>query len=400
VQQSERAQRAAAIAHEANRFLSTMLESASPAAAGGRDLTVRELVDVAAREIADGSQMDAELAGSILQTLGEAYDALGIPERAEDCLRRAVELNTQALGVDAPPTLECRAALSKTIADRGRGEEAAAMSAQALADARRALSADDPLFIDLLTSRNDTLGGKAALAERSEVMTECVERCTRRYGPDHRRTLQARAELAVIHLDLGRVEQGLAELADIRDCAERALGADHPASIASLENHAAALQRLNRTADAEPLIRRAVELSQRVYGPSHPSTLRALRDLTVIVTMQGRFAEAEPIAKRLLDGRVQQFGPAHPAAIEARSIYARTLIMQRKVDAARPIVEEVQRLASDAFGDTDARTLEAITLRYDLAEAAGDRAEMARWAEKLKGTPFDPDRPEQTDTPR
>jgi tetratricopeptide (TPR) repeat protein len=400
VRESHRAQHQALIAEQTSEFLSRMLQASTPAEARGRDVTVREMVDAAARELGDGSGSDPQVAGSIFHTLGETYDALGEAGRAEACLRRAVELRTQSLGATDPVTLESRAALSQAVFDAGHREEAAAISGEALSDARRVLPSEHPVFINLLSSRNYTLFRDEDHAEQERLMTECVERCTRLFGSAARRTLRARSDLALAQLELGRTDQAIAALAEIVDEAQRTLGPDHPEVIAYLENQAAALQRLGRLPAAEKLINRAEDLSRRVNGPTHPSTLLALRNLTVITMMQGRFAEAEPIARRLLDARVSRLGERHPDSLEARGMYASTLIMQRKVTAARPVVDEVYRIAREAYGERDDRALQATTLYYDLAEAADDKAEMARWADRLKGTKFDPASAKQTEIPR
>ena len=62
-------------------------------------------------------------------------------------------------------------------------------------------------------------------------------------------------------------EQNLADM-------ERVLGADHPDTLATRNNLAAAYRAAGRTAEAIPLHERTLADRERVLGPDHPDTLR------------------------------------------------------------------------------------------------------------------------------
>ena len=65
-------------------------------------------------------------------------------------------------------------------------------------------------------------------------------------------------------------------------------------------------------AEAESLLRRALEGREQVLGPAHPSTLVSVNNLGGLLDSKGDFDGAEPLYRRALEGREQALGPAHP----------------------------------------------------------------------------------------
>ncbi len=68
---------------------------------------------------------------------------------------------------------------------------------------------------------------------------------------------------------------------------ERALGPEHPDTVASVKILARLLQAQGRLAEAAPLSRRALEASAQTLGVDHPATLSCANDLGVLLTLQG-----------------------------------------------------------------------------------------------------------------
>ena len=54
-------------------------------------------------------------------------------------------------------------------------------------------------------------------------------------------------------------------------------------------------------AEAEPLIRRALSVDERSYGPEHPKVARDLNNLAQLLKTTNRLAEAEPLMRRHLE---------------------------------------------------------------------------------------------------
>jgi hypothetical protein len=79
---------------------------------------------------------------------------------------------------------------------------------------------------------------------------------------------------------------------------------------------------------AEPLIRRALAISEKSSGPDHPDVATRLHNLAGLLQTTNRLAEAEPLLRRVLDILVnftRATGQSHAHLESARADYARAL---------------------------------------------------------------------------
>ena len=80
----------------------------------------------------------------------------------------------------------------------------------------------------------------------------------------------------------------------------------------SLNNLAQLLQATNRLGEAEPLMRRALEIDEQSYGPDHPNVAGDLNNLAQLLQDTNRLGEAEPLMRRALEIDEHSHGPDHP----------------------------------------------------------------------------------------
>jgi hypothetical protein len=93
---------------------------------------------------------------------------------------------------------------------------------------------------------------------------------------------------------------------------ERVLGPDHPDTLASRNDLAAAYRAAGRAAEAIALHERTLAGLERVLGPDHPSTLTSRNNLADTYVAAGRVAEAVPLHERTLADYERVLGPDHP----------------------------------------------------------------------------------------
>ena len=70
--------------------------------------------------------------------------------------------------------------------------------------------------------------------------------------------------------------------------------------LASLNNLAQLLKATNRLGEAEPLMRRALDIDEQAYGPDHPDVAIDLNNLAQLLQDTNRLGEAEPLMRRAL----------------------------------------------------------------------------------------------------
>jgi tetratricopeptide (TPR) repeat protein len=68
----------------------------------------------------------------------------------------------------------------------------------------------------------------------------------------------------------------------------------------ALTNLAVLYEKQDRTADAEPLLKRALAIYEKALGPDHPKVAETLENLIALYRGENRTAEAEPLDRRAL----------------------------------------------------------------------------------------------------
>src|SRR6185369_8709354 len=131
-EERDRAVAARAQAESTAQFLHHMLASADPLRAG-RSLSQEEALDAAAKRL-DGEFRDQPLLrASLGDTIGTTYLSLGLYDRAETSLRKALEQRLASLGAGHRDVAESRLHLASVLYAEQRLDEAEAELEQACA---------------------------------------------------------------------------------------------------------------------------------------------------------------------------------------------------------------------------------------------------------------------------
>jgi tetratricopeptide (TPR) repeat protein len=101
------------------------------------------------------------------------------------------------------------------------------------------------------------------------------------------------------------------------------LGADHPTTLTSRSNLAAAYARAGRLAEAVEMHQQTLADRERVLGPDHPTTLTSCHNLAAAYARSGQLRESIACYKRTLAGRKRVLGPDHPATRATRDALTR-----------------------------------------------------------------------------
>jgi Tetratricopeptide repeat len=121
---------------------------------------------------------------------------------------------------------------------------------------------------------------------------------------------------------------------------ERVLGPDHPNTMGSRNNLAAAYRAAGRAAEAIPLHEQTLAAYERVLGPDHPDTLSSRNNLAGAYWAAGRAAEAIPLFEQTLAAFERMLGPDHPDALRSRNNLAYTYVEAGRTAEAIPLHEQ------------------------------------------------------------
>lgn len=107
--------------------------------------------------------------------------------------------------------------------------------------------------------------------------------------------------------NLGQLLDAKALFAEAEPLMRRALeragelfGTDHLNVAVALNNLGQLLLATNRADEAEPMIRRVLEIDENTFGTEHPNVASSLMNLAMLLQETGRHAEAEPLLRRML----------------------------------------------------------------------------------------------------
>ncbi len=96
------------------------------------------------------------------------------------------------------------------------------------------------------------------------------------------------------------------------DIDTKTLGSDHPIIAVRFSNLARLLERMNRLDEVEELYRRALSINEQNFGPEHPKVAISLSNLAGFLAKTTRFDEAEKLLRRAIAIDENCLGSEHP----------------------------------------------------------------------------------------
>lgn len=354
------ARRQTAIAEAVNAFLNDdLLAAVAPSARPGRgkDVTMREVLDVAAARMdqasKDGGRFAAEplVEASIRTTLGATYRDLGVYGAAEPHLKRALELRRRALGEDNTEVARALNQLGLLHWRQGRLDEAEALYRQSLETSRRLLGPDSADALTLEMNLANVYRGQSRYTEAEPLYAHSLAGRTRVLGPDHPATLDTMSGLANQYQETGRYDKAESLHRQVLEARRRLLGEKAPETVLDTNNLANDLALLGRFEEAAPLMQRTLELKVELYGVDHPTTLNSVSNLAELDDQRGRDPEAEVLHRRALEGRLRVLGESHSRTLESTERLAANLSNQGRFAEAERLSASASVRAGKSLGE-------------------------------------------------
>jgi tetratricopeptide (TPR) repeat protein len=286
-QQTAEAQVARDEAEAGTRFITGLLESVEPGApGGGRTVTVLQVLDRAAKQLADSEKQSNEpsvddplLRARLHLTMGRSYHALGVLDKARTHLETSLALREKALGSDARLTLRSRFNLAALMFDVGEFDAAKASYEHCLRVWRQASYADEESVLGATNNLAQIMGREGAYEKAEVLQRDVITRAERTLGETHEHTLGMKVNLGLILKNLGKYEESQRVITAAETAWRTAHGADHPGTLLCLHNLADLAGAQGDYERAASIGRRLVEARTRVLGPDHHDTLAASANL-------------------------------------------------------------------------------------------------------------------------
>jgi DNA-binding SARP family transcriptional activator len=173
-----------------------------------------------------------------------------------------------------------------------------------------------------------------------------------------------RASLYLRYAEPGRRDLAISRVVVAH--AERLLGTEHPATLATRNDLAASYHWSGRTATAIAIFERLVADHERIPGAEHPATLRARNNLAYNYRKDGRPGEAIAILEPLVPDRRRLLGDKHHDTLTSANNLARAYNDVGRIAEAIAILEPLVADHDDIFGADHPSTLHT---RHNLALA-------------------------------
>ena len=326
------------------QFLIDMLDNGGKLAVKGWDTTLlREMMDQAearmAKDLADNPVVEARLRSS----LGWTYYELGEYSRAEDSVRRAVEL--------------CRKGSEKDTANH---------------DAQTGLGKS-------LNGLGLTLWHERKLPEAESCQRESLAIARKLFGDESAEAAGPIHDLALVLVFQGKYAEAEEMYRESLATRQKLLGNGDEQVGWSLFGVGSVLCVEGRLAEGESFIRKALVIFQNLYGPKHPNVALMLRFLGEVRQDEGKLTEAESALREALAMQKELLPKNHPDTIGSVFNLARVLEQEGKLDEAAALY----RQAAEA-GNGSALSGSAAQASLGRLYASGrgvpkDLAESAKW---------------------
>jgi tetratricopeptide (TPR) repeat protein len=207
------------------------------------------------------------------------------------------------------------------------------------------------------------------------VLDRASERIEGRFANQPLVEAAIRDTLGRTYLSLGEYGKAEQDHQRSRELRQRVLGAEHPATLSSMDNLAGATLRQGQYAEAEKLYREVLELRQRVLGPEDLATLSSKHNLANAIALQREYAQAERLYREVLEMRRRVLEPGHPQVLSNINNLANVIALQGRYDEVVKLHRDVLQTRRRVLGPEHPHTLASMNNVALAIEKQGQHAE-------------------------
>lgn len=353
---NDRARTDAATTEAVNRFLSRILQAASPHVLG-KDATVLAALDYTSDNIGKEFPDLPRVRMAVLASLASTYNSLGEYAKAETHGREAVSLYTETLGEEDLSTLRAQDQLAAILFNSDKRDEAV------------------------------------------ELMKSVCEAMKRQLGMEHRDTLITHNNLATFLAQRNQLPAAIEILEEVLDAKRRKLGDTDDSTLTTWGNLSALRVRAGEKKAAIVSMRKIFAITKEKHGPKHYQTIGALDQLAITQSFVDVW-DAIPLYEELVQLRIDFLGPDHPQTIRTKLLLATSFLGIGRAAAAEPLLRSCvawNEANSESRGtrvDADLHLVVALAMQSsEMSDKAVEAEQVARSFTKLLESKVPPGTP-------
>ncbi len=362
----KQAQQQAAISQAVNDFLQKdLLGQASAFNQPDPNITVRTVLDRAAKNIQGKFNQQPEVEAAIRDTIGNAYYDLGLSAQAQEQLQPALALGRRVPGTQNPKAL---AILFDDVArvdtEQGKYGEAEKLLSEAIESDRRVLGQQHPETLQAMGLLGKTYSDEGKNQQAETLLQQTVDLDRRVLGTADRGTVITMGYLVGVYSDEAKYTQAESLAGQLLQIDRQRSRANDPFTLSHMNELAAIYLQEGKYSQAEAMLRETLEMQRRLFGPEHPNTLTLETNLAACYLAEGKYAQAETLVKPALGIERRLKGRGHRDTAILTHILLKTYAAEGKYAEA----EELCREAIPDFQDNSVGLMSLAWFRLTAAD--------------------------------
>ncbi len=337
-------------ARREEQFLESIFAAATPEASKGETVTARELLDVAAGRVNTELVSDPQLQGPMAENIGQAYVALGLYDRAQPLLERALSLAQSSAGEASPDYVSDLSNLATNDRLQSNFKQAEPLFRQTIAMNEAAHGSNSLPVAHSLSNLGEVLYLEDRDAEAEAVLRRAlaVERPLGDTAQDGTRNY-----LALVLERKGAYPEAAGLLRELTSIAAATRGRESQDYLIAMHDMAGAQIDMGDLESAAATEEQVLATRRRIWGPNHPDTAYSLNNLGWIFLEQGKWRAAEPLLRETVAITLKEGDGTGPRYIIALSNWGRMLQQKGDLSGAAATFDQAQsRLAASGRGES------------------------------------------------
>ncbi len=370
---------------QVNQFLHKVLSSNSPWRTGGAALTLRAVLDEAAKDLELNDKLTTLTRARLHNTIGATYWGLSAYDEALIHFNQSLSLFISTVGEANSETIGVMSNMCHLLHRMGRDEESEAIGRRGLDLADRHLPPNAEVTGNIITNFGALLEDLGRDEEAEALLWRSVEVRRNQHSPED--LAQSLSNLGSYLMNKNQIDAAREYLEESVTIGVEKLGQDHPVTMFAQMNYSILQMRTNELSEALVLLENVMDRCRRVYGPRNFETISYSRKLIVLYAAMQRLGDSESLALESLEVSRTEFGPAHPMTIDLTEHYVAAVGMQGRIDEsfeiARPLYEEF----NEALGPDHMATRRIARLIGEIYDTIGDKENTDHWRAIAAGSP-------------
>jgi hypothetical protein len=311
-------------------LLADVLEQADPYHEPNRDLTVRTLLDRAAKRLEEHKEMPPLVKASIGQTIGSVYLGLGEMEAAERQMTQAYALEREHGGEDDRDTLATAFGLAQLYWFQSDYSQAEPLYQRVVAGRGRLFGEDDRETLVAIDSLAHLYSFRDETERALPLLTGALQSSRKRYGDHDTVTLLLSRTLGGAYLNGGQYREAEQVLVPTLKICQSQWGEKNAATLVVESLVATLYYEMGRFDDADRYAANTYEFRQEVLGKLNVHTLFSEALVALLHLARGRIAEAQPLYRDFIEKARGQENRLPPFVIWRIGSLGQALLSQRE----------------------------------------------------------------------